>query len=427
MKAYICASANSKYMRYLYVMMYSLFQSNSKNEITMFIFQRDFTDADKACLNELTKKFQQTIKYIDIDERKYIKFPEKYRYSLEVYFRFEILDKIPSNMDRVLYLDVDMIVRNDLSELLLTNMGDCYFAVCQDMIVPELLPQHKVLFNRFNELKYFNSGMMLWNLPVIRSNGISFNDFVKAGEELDFELPMVDQDIFNYKFYDKVMYLPSKKWNFMVTKYVQNGWHNDDMENDAAILHFTGVNPWIAGPKAPIYKIWWEFAKKTPFYVSLLEEQLEKSEEYIFKKNTDGILPTSTAKGVNACLDMLLTIKGLGIIRKEFSSSDKKYCVWGYGFLGKRFFDVIRHEHADEYVVAIMDNNPAIGQKASITTPFHNDFNWLHENQEYIFIITPSYENDKIFEQIRNACGNEAEPITLLRFLKRMLDKYKEM
>ena len=47
---------------------------------------------------------------------------------------------------------------------------------------------------------------------------------------------------------------------------------------DTAIIHYTGFKPWDSGNcHYDIEKLWWEYAKKTPFYQELLEEFLDNT------------------------------------------------------------------------------------------------------------------------------------------------------
>lgn len=418
----ICASANSKYLRYLYVMLLSLLETNSGNNISVYIFQRDFADNDKYCINSLFRSYEQKVEFIYIDEDRFAKFPEKFRYTLEVYFRLEILSKIPNRIKRILYLDVDMIIRKDLSYLFEIALDGYYFAACLDMIAGSLLPEQRVLFNRFDDLRYFNSGMMVWNLQELRRDGITFEDFYKAADELGFDLPLVDQDILNYKFYDKVLYLDAEKYNYMVTKFIRDGWNESDINIDASILHFTGVSPWGEGPKAPIYKIWWEYAKKSPFYVELLEEQLERTEKYIFDKQNGATLPNQRGFIMKQCTYMMLMLKGNGVIKQTIVSSKRRWVLWGAGYLGKCFFDILHFENCSGYIDAIIDNR--IVQKMG-EIPIYHDLSWIDKDVNYTIIITPSYDFDRIKSQIASLDNNNIYSITLLDFLAKLFNTYK--
>ena len=143
--------------------------------------------------------------------------PTNFRYSLETYFRFKIPEMIPQEVEKILYLDVDLIIQKSIRGLFEIEMGDYYFAACRDFMEPELIPSKRELFGRYDDLRYFNAGVMLWNLKKIRGI-VRFEDLIHAGEELNFNLPCVDQEILNYLYYDKNIYLDPEEYNYLVLR-----------------------------------------------------------------------------------------------------------------------------------------------------------------------------------------------------------------
>lgn len=412
----ICFSANSKYLRYLYIAVLSAFENNKFNELSVYILQRDFSEYDKNMLLKLAEKYSQRISFVNIDEKKYSKFPTKNRYSMETYFRFDIPDSLPENVDRVIYFDVDMIIIGDLSELYDIDLDGYYFAACQDMMAEQLLPAQQMLFKRTDDLRYFNAGMIVWNLKEMRGK-VSFDDFVNAAEELDFDLPLVDQDVLNYKYYKKTLFIDPKKYNFMVSTYCRDGWNGED--NNALVLHYTGVNPWNVGPKAPLYEIWWDYARKSPFYVELLEEQLIRTEEYLFEKEKSKYV-VSKDMDYPTQLRIMLEIKGMGYVKKLLSESKEKYCIWGGGALGRALCEMAHFENADELIAGIIDGSDI---KPIYNIPAYRDMDWLEDDIKYHIIITP-YKN---VEEIRQRIAGEGKSNVEVSSLSELLVRLKLM
>ena len=56
---------------------------------------------------------------------------------------------------------------------------------------------------------------------------------------------------------------------------------NDEIVKNVNIMHFAQQNPWDKGKKTDAFKIWWDYARKTPYYEDLLWETYWKSEEYV--------------------------------------------------------------------------------------------------------------------------------------------------
>ena len=197
----IVVSANSKYMRYLYVMLFSLYENNKEEEITVYVLQRDFTQEDMNYIAKLTEDFGQTVEFIYVDERRFQGLPVSEKFSLETYFRLMMAEVLPAYVEKVLYLDVDIIVRGNIREFYETDLSDYIAAVCLDGYNPVLIDSKRKLFQREEDMRYFNAGVMLWNLNRFRRD-YCFNQFMEAGKKLGFELQYADQEILNYLLYD---------------------------------------------------------------------------------------------------------------------------------------------------------------------------------------------------------------------------------
>ena len=127
--------------------------------------------------------------------------------SAAALLKFKIAQLFPQ-YDKVLYLDTDMIIQHDLSELFKLDLTGKYAAVVKDMQGMLNGNAHK----KINLTDYFNSGMMLLNIAKMRQE--------KTGDALlDYKLhkdkgAFMDQDCLNAIFDEKVIYL-SCKYNYM--------------------------------------------------------------------------------------------------------------------------------------------------------------------------------------------------------------------
>ena len=123
-----------------------------------------------------------------------------------------LLADILSAVDKVIYLDGDIIVQTDLLEFYETSLGDKYAAVVRDVIAESQVPG--ILEKLKSGLKYyFNSGVMLLNLKKIRSDKIRNKLFAYRKEGINYYM---DQDAFNMVFHGNVKYI-SCVYNFMTT------------------------------------------------------------------------------------------------------------------------------------------------------------------------------------------------------------------
>lgn len=118
-------------------------------------------------------------------------------------FKFE-LPNILNHLDKVIYLDGDVIFKRDLTDLYSITLDDNTFvAACPDL--PQVLYE-KPIFNTGNGKKYFNSGVMLLNLKKMRNEKTSELLFKTKLEQKDDKL--MDQNVLNIVFGERVVTLP---------------------------------------------------------------------------------------------------------------------------------------------------------------------------------------------------------------------------
>lgn len=159
--------------------------------------------------------------------------------------KFDICDLIPQ-YDKILYLDGDIIVREDLSELYDTELGDRYVAgVAHSLAIITNSPK-------------LNGGVLLFNAKKIRDEHMR-QCFIETRQSLG-DRKSMDQETFHIVFGDKKVYLPPK-FNVMVDKvdYEKKYYSLKDYNayfgteyrsrkeiiGSAVIVHFTGaVKPW---------------------------------------------------------------------------------------------------------------------------------------------------------------------------------------
>ena len=154
------------------------------------------------------------IELIDVSN---IKLPENIEHltehvSLTAIYKFYI-PSLFEKIDRMLYLDGDLIIQNDISEIYNIDMGENYAAVVNDM-APMILYKPSIDKKLGVEIpSYFNSGVMLFNLKKMRKDDIGTKLIDYRVHGINF---FMDQDAFNVVLKDGLIYLPI--WdNYLVT------------------------------------------------------------------------------------------------------------------------------------------------------------------------------------------------------------------
>ena len=164
-------------------------------------------------------------------------------------FKFD-LPEVLSDWDKVLYIDTDMIIQGDLSDLFNVPLGDNYIAAVKDM-AGMVLEQHHTRLGLNN---YFNAGMMLMNLEKMRKEDI-------GAKLIDYKLHkdtghFMSQDALNDTFHEKVIWL-HPKYNWMAPNHTSFTVQHIasffditesevlELDKKAVIVHLTNkMKPW---------------------------------------------------------------------------------------------------------------------------------------------------------------------------------------
>lgn len=135
-------------------------------------------------------------------------------FTLTIYFRLFIPVLFPE-YDKGIYLDSDVVVPGDISELYQMHLGENLLGAVIDPVVaavPELT-RHAELCVGVEKDKYFNSGVLLMNLKKLRETRID-QRFLELFNKYHFDCIAPDQDYLNAMCKGRVTYLPAL-WDAM--------------------------------------------------------------------------------------------------------------------------------------------------------------------------------------------------------------------
>lgn len=192
------------------VMLYSLKRNNSHARICAHLLKSGGKGAGEIFQCFEDERFR--VKVINLQEEapEFI-FDPFFHVSPVAIAKFR-LGNILNDLPKVLYLDCDILINGDLSELWETNLGDNYGAFVKD-IKPLLKyrQNHLQSLGISNHDAYFNSGVMLLNLGAIRRDRIEEKLFSYRKNGLN---NFMDQDAINVVMGGKALQL-DLKYNFL--------------------------------------------------------------------------------------------------------------------------------------------------------------------------------------------------------------------
>lgn len=286
MRLNIATSFNEKYVKYAYVMIYSLLKNQRKEDtVNIYILEASVSEEGKNIIRDLGEKFGANIIFVHVDVSV---FPKDIKinnaWSLETYFRL-LLQELITDVDEILYLDVDIIVNGSLRELFEMNKDDAMIYAHKDVSKVPFNDKRDVLFAEALEkgYEYFCAGIMLINLKKVREF-VDFKSYMNLAKSWNYEMVAPDQDLLNGSFVGHVKYLDDKFSIFPKYEYNKGRVYND-IKKSGIIIHFAGDKPWVGGGiHYNIEMLWWDYAKETPYYSIFLEEFMENciGEGFIF-------------------------------------------------------------------------------------------------------------------------------------------------
>ncbi len=173
--------------------------------------------------------------------------------SIATYIRLLLGDLLPLDIEKVLFLDADLVVLGDISELQkYSEETQTIHAVDHMYTCQQFRTLRRI---GFLSSRYFNAGVMIMNLSYIRTNKMSCK-FIETMSKFESKLAFWDQDVLNINYQDSWGELPLCYNAYGVTKRMPG----------MKIIHFTGSSkPWHYHNKHPYKKEFWKYLSMTPY------------------------------------------------------------------------------------------------------------------------------------------------------------------
>ena len=309
---HICYSLydkNGKYSKNVGTSMCSVFE-NTREWITIHLLHDNtLSESNKALFIRLVRKYGQHICFYNMDElglpygEAVEAWGEKARYSKAAFYRLLIGEVLPFEVKRCIYLDSDVICNLDIKELWQEDLGGAPLGAISEhkSMYGHMLPKAIINDGTVEEHRYFNSGVLLIDLPIFsKIEGILRNGLEMLAKNPSYTL--YDQDILNYYF--AAVYQPLNiRYNLFVQseKFVGH-------ELQSAIYHYAGqafciyqgdafdklyakyyvMSPWFTGDAfldachtvttamTDLINSFWKFARGRSFTIVGNDEDMER-------------------------------------------------------------------------------------------------------------------------------------------------------
>lgn len=245
----LLVTCDENYLNPLQVMLYSLKQNNQNDEFRIWLIHESISAEAIAELRHLCHVLEFKLETIQIKEDLFDNAKTVERYPKEMYFRLLCGQILPESLERVLYLDPDILVINSVTDLWELDLQGKMMAACTHTgLIDFTTTINKVRLN--TDHGYYNSGVLLIDLNLARQY-IKASEIENALEKFNQRLLLPDQDILNHLYGKYILEIPEEIYNYDGRRFMSYltrsmGEHNLMwvMEN-TVILHFCGKpKPW---------------------------------------------------------------------------------------------------------------------------------------------------------------------------------------
>lgn len=283
----IALSFDTSYAPYASVLIKSILINSDPDYIyDFYIINKETTPESMRRIHaDLVDYKNKNLRFLNLDKYicNYSFFTHKH-FTEETYYRFVLPNLLPE-LDKIIYLDCDVICVGDISSLYKIDVGDNYVAAVRDVqVLGEFKADHMRSFDYLIKIgmkdpyNYFQAGVLLLNLTKLRSVGFTEKTLGMVHEKYKY----VDQDILNVICENHVHYI-GYMWNLMfdhdgsrISKYISNAplqCYEEYMKarEVPAIIHYAGDHkPWNH-PNEDYGEVFWTYARQSIWYEVVLK------------------------------------------------------------------------------------------------------------------------------------------------------------
>lgn len=281
----VCAT-DDNFVQHCSIMLVSLLINNK--DVHIYILTEGLRPENEKIIQDEVTQYNGVVDFCLVDSSIVEKFPMPALSGLShisraTYYRLLISDILPMDVHKAIYLDCDMIINDDITDLWNTDLNGYAMGA-----VPQIGYGFEAIRLGYPiEYGYFNAGMNVINLDYFRKNNVS-QQLLEYIETNFSKIKYHDQDALNGTLYNKTKHL-LPQWNMTSAVYVYQlnrrgdridgkliNDYKDEKQNafshlsHPTILHYVSKpKPWQEDCIHPLCQLYYDYAKKTIHYADL--------------------------------------------------------------------------------------------------------------------------------------------------------------
>ena len=268
----ICFATDDKYAKPTAIAMMTVMLTNKDEEIHFYILSQSLLDENKRTLENTVKKYSSKSKVEfcfltnDILSQFFSTLKKSDHVSLATYFRIYIPSLLPKNVDKILYLDGDIICAENFSSFYKSDLTEYSMAASHDTRTSD--PENFERLQYPNKNGYAAAGVLLINVAWWRKNNIQQKclDFISENKAI---CKWHDQDALNKVLNGTIKFCPIKYNAYELIFEGENKYPDflldevTEAQKNPVFIHFcSGRKPWNKESRCPFSSTWLKLYKQ---------------------------------------------------------------------------------------------------------------------------------------------------------------------
>lgn len=292
----VFCSTDNRFALYCHVMLHTLISHTSQAwNYDLIILEEHLTPSDKEDIQALARgKSNISIRFFNVSA--YLK---EYTFNLggtltlATWYRL-FAPSIFQQYDKIVYLDVDIVVLSDIAELYNTDLGEYWLGGYTDwgLFAKAINPDDKRYFREVIGVddmhNYINAGVLVWNIHQMNRHNVE-QKCIEAAQVHRFRHH--DQDTLNAVCRGHIRML-EPTWNVFPARGFENALPDKERQQweqakeKPNIIHYVDEKPWD-NPFSDMAVHWWQGAASTPYYDELQRTLLRRLIGYVVNYKRD--------------------------------------------------------------------------------------------------------------------------------------------
>ncbi len=275
---------DDKYADYLESMLIGLYENNPEYDIHVHCVYNVMTEkVQKQLLGDAAAAgWNLTFLYGDISIFEGLK--ANPRFPSYLYYKLIPHKILPEDMERVMFLDIDLAITGSLAEIYEADLSEKPLAAVYDV-------NSFLRYCEGQKVSYVNSGIVVYNLNKFREELVDVEKYraTLGGRQQR----LYEEELLNGLFRNRINHFMPYDYNYNVgfRKFYEEYTQQKGVPVRRIVIHYMGYKndspvekPWSAYYEVEqgmcdwdkelisLYKIWWDYAKKAPNYHRLVRK-----------------------------------------------------------------------------------------------------------------------------------------------------------